>query len=96
MLRVLTSSTVAKSIFAEQATKLDLDLFLQMGRDKVRDLEHLDFEASEVDNFERIMVAESTKLYNNGHVNFERKEISLKMLTSDISARLRPHRHLAA
>lgn len=80
MLRVLNSCQTAKNLFAEQSARLDNNLFLQTARQRVRDLEHLDFSEVEVANYERIMVAESRRLWENGHVNFERRQVSVEFL----------------
>lgn len=84
MLRVCSSCTVARNLFAAQATKMDLAMFAHNARVRVRDLEHLNFQLDEVRNFENIMVSESKQLHQTGHVTFDRKEISVSFLGASV------------
>lgn len=80
MLRILDGGRTTKNIFSAQAAKMDFNLFVQNAVQRVKDLENLNFAEEEVTAFEGIMVGEARRLFDSGHVSFERKDVEMNFL----------------
>lgn len=84
MLRILEGGSTARNLFARQAAQLDYNLFVQNAVQRVKDLENLNFAIDEVKAFEAIMIGEAKRLYESGHVTFDRKEVPMEFLGEEI------------
>ena len=65
--RVLAGSRVGATIFADCGKRLDYVIFQCTMKERMEQLEHLDFEVAEVANFRRLMHADIEALHSGGH-----------------------------
>lgn len=78
--RVVDSSATGKSIFKGAWLTASRALFKQEVMERLRALEHLDFEESETESFKALMVAGASALQRIGHKIYKRSETTLSFM----------------
>ena len=70
--RIVRSSAVGASMFRHAFLRVSRVLFIEKVQEKLRALEHLDFQIPDVDVFKREMVQEVGQLLDSGHKRFDK------------------------
>ena len=78
--RVLASSATSALLFRELGLQVGYTEYLILIKEKLSDLEHMDFSAGETESFRQVLSAETKSLMESGHKSLDRKVAIVEFL----------------
>ena len=82
--RVLASSATCALLFRELGLQVGYTEYLILIKEKLNDLEHMDFSLGESESFRKVLSAETKSLMEGGHKSFDRKVAQVEFLSVQI------------
>lgn len=86
--RVLSSSAIGASLFAESGRRLDNLVFQQSLKERLDQLEFLDYQRGEVENFRTMLRNDIQALHDGGHSSWENRSTVVEVLGSQVKMML--------
>ena len=81
---MLASSATCALLFRELGLQVGYTEYLILIKEKLDDLEHMDFSLGESESFRKVLSAETKSLMEGGHKSFDRKVAQVEFLSVQI------------